>query len=683
MSRVARIQLRRGRFRTLKKLQLLSCFSLVILLGQLFLIKLEFSFRNESKTNFFEGLSRFKLHSNGVTTPDSSVLVVVPGIGDMRRLTNLKSSLLQLRKTSSTDCLVIVWNASAMEQIKEELQFCHVQYNSGMWTDHMKLVTSDHPKINFGLLTHVAVLIDDIDVSKVHFTKFLNLMRIAGYGMASASFSQWHYHVMHRRSVCTSHRSDYADILFSVFTIPTWLCWLSLITEDNRIGWGYDLVLSGKCNVTVDVIDEFEAFHDGQCENGGDCTRSYNETLALSQLWKFIIDSTTATNEDEAHTFLAEITANRPKNYMLCDFWNPNFVTTLKESKAMKFHLADDSYFQTVSHRSGWGRVIQYLIDSNLMVTNSENIDIDRKGGNLTDIFFLDFVEKYFESDKKETVRMPWVGIMHLAMNLPVHIHQTLRLENTLRNSNFLASLEHCLALFVLSDDVRSFLTKNLNSIGFGKVAVYTVRHPVTVESSAEKFTLQDLDILIESSSAGVILLGQQYRRLATIHSLKTTRKKFWLPGAPKGSAEVQKMEKRLPIELAIDNSTTIDPSVMMLYTSNFTDYDNLIKHNIVIIDFWGATANNAILEIMALTIPAYVRRLPSTIEYLGDDYPMFFDNKADIEHGLSQDPVLLMNQLKRAHYHLQNIKMEKLTLEYFLHSLQVNTLSSFQVSGV
>jgi len=683
MSRVARIQLRRGRFRTFRKLQLLSCLLLVILLGQLFLIKLEFSIRNESKTNFFEGLSRFKLHSNGVTTPDSSVLVVVPGIGDVSRLRILKASLLQLRKTSSADCLVFVWNASAMEQVKEELQFCHVQYNSGMWTDHIKLVTSDHPSINFGRLTHVAILIDDIDVSKVHFTQFLNLMRISGYGMASASFSQWHYHVMHRRSVCTSHRSDYADILFSVFTIPTWLCWLSLLTKDNRIGWGYDLVLSGKCNVTVGVIDEFEAFHDGQCEHGGDCTRSYNETLALSQLWKFIIDSTTATNEDEARTFLVEITANRPKNYMLCDFWNPNFVKTLKESNAMKFRLADDSYFKTVSHRSGWGRVIQYLIDSNHMVTNSEKIDIDRKGGNLTDIFFLDFVEKYFEWDKKETVRMPWVGIMHLAMNLPVHIHQALRLESALQNSNFLASLEHCLALFVLSDDVRTFLTKYLNSNGFGKVAVYTVRHPVTVESSAEKFTLQDLDILIQSSSAGVILLGQQYRRLATIHTLKTTRQKLWLPGTPKGSAEVEMMKNELPSELAIDNSTSTDPSVTMFYTSNFTDYDNLIKHNIVIIDLWGATANNAILEIMALTIPAYVRRLPSTIEYLGEDYPMFFDNKADIEHGLSQDPVLLMNRLKQAHYYLQNIKMEKLTLEYFLHSLQDNTLASFKISHV
>mgnify|MGYP006193351367 CR=1 FL=1 len=391
----------------------------------------------------------------------------------------------------------------------------------------------------------------------------------------------------------------------------------------------------------------------------------------------------TASNEDEARAFLVEITANRPKNYMLCDFWNPNFVKTLKESNAMKFHLADDSYFKTMNHRSGWGRVIQYLIDSNLMVTNSEKIDIDRKGGNLTDIFFLDFTEKYFEWDKKETIRMPWVGIMHLAMNLPVHIRTSLRLESTLRNSNFLASLEHCLALFVLSDDVRTFLTKYLNSNGFGKVAVYTVRHPVTVESSAEKFTLQDLDILIKSSIAGVILLGQQYRRLATIHNLKTTRQKFWLPGAPEGSAEVEMMKNELPTDLAIDNSTTIDPSVMMLYTSNSTDYDNLIKHNIVIIDLWGATANNAILEIMALTIPAYVRRLPSTIEYLGDDYPMFFDNKADIEHGLNQDPVLLMNRLKRAHYYLQNIKMEKMTLEYFLHSLQDNTLSSFKVSGV
>jgi hypothetical protein len=142
-------------------------------------------------------------------------------------------------------------------------------------------------------------------------------------------------------------------------------------------------------------------------------------------------------------------------------------------------------------------------------------------------------------------------------------------------------------------------------------------------------------------------------------------------------------MRRKLRFELKKDNSTKQDPSVKILYTSNFTDYDNLLKHNIVILDLWGATANNAILEIMALTIPAYVKRLPSTIEYLGEDYPMFFDNKADLEHEINQDPAVLMKQLKRAHYYLQNKEMENLTLECFLRSLQDNTLSSFKVSGV
>ena len=40
-----------------------------------------------------------------ITTPDSSVLVVIPGISDMTRLTKLKASLLQLRQSSSANCL--------------------------------------------------------------------------------------------------------------------------------------------------------------------------------------------------------------------------------------------------------------------------------------------------------------------------------------------------------------------------------------------------------------------------------------------------------------------------------------------------------------------------------------------------------------------------------------------------
>ena len=64
----------------------------------------KFPYRTKVKP-VFEGLNHFKLLSNDITTPDSSVLVVIPGISDMSRLTNLKASLLQLWQSSSANCL--------------------------------------------------------------------------------------------------------------------------------------------------------------------------------------------------------------------------------------------------------------------------------------------------------------------------------------------------------------------------------------------------------------------------------------------------------------------------------------------------------------------------------------------------------------------------------------------------
>ena len=44
-----------------------------------------------------------------------------------------------------------------------------------------------------------------------------------------------------------------------------------------------------------------------------------------------------------------------------------------------------------------------------------------------------------------------------------------------------------------------------------------------------------------------------------------------------------------------------------------------------------GGTANNAVLESISSNVPAFVSRLPSTEEYLGKEYPMFFDSLDEV----------------------------------------------------
>lgn len=77
-------------------------------------------------------------------------------------------------------------------------------------------------------------------------------------------------------------------------------------------------------------------------------------------------------------------------------------------------------------------------------------------------------------------------------------------------------------------------------------------------------------------------------------------------------------------------------------------EYDYLLANSIVFLDMFSSTANNTVLECIARKTPIVVRKLPSTVEYLGKDYPLFFDDLKQASE-LASDKNLLL----KAHEYL------------------------------
>jgi hypothetical protein len=55
-------------------------------------------------------------------------------------------------------------------------------------------------------------------------------------------------------------------------------------------------------------------------------------------------------------------------------------------------------------------------------------------------------------------------------------------------------------------------------------------------------------------------------------------------------------------------------------------EYDELLSENIVFLDMYDSSANNAIIESIARATPVLANPLPPIIEYLGVDYPFYFN---------------------------------------------------------
>jgi hypothetical protein len=214
------------------------------------------------------------------------VLIVVPGLGDAQRIPNVERSLQKLHASTQKGghgfgCRVFVWNADILAETRDRLALtgCDVQLSVGMWTHHMSRV----PSLADTNYTHVAVLMDDVDVTGVELGDFLALMDWSGFGVASPAFDDPIYPSMRARYNCFFHRTDFINIFFAVFTRDAWVCWQdSLIdTDRNPLGWGMDATLHRVCNVSLGVLDAHLGVHKEK-------RTSYSQAEARRQMYEFI-----------------------------------------------------------------------------------------------------------------------------------------------------------------------------------------------------------------------------------------------------------------------------------------------------------------------------------------------------------------------------------------------------------
>jgi hypothetical protein len=84
----------------------------------------------------------------------------------------------------------------------------------------------------------------------------------------------------------------------------------------------------------------------------------------------------------------------------------------------------------------------------------------------------------------------------------------------------------------------------------------------------------------------------------------------------------------------------------------------------VVFIELIAAVANNTIVECIARNTPVVVNRLAGPVDYLGGDYPLFFNDLCEVEGLLTEERILA------AHKHLKNVDKSWIRGKFFAESL-------------
>jgi hypothetical protein len=77
------------------------------------------------------------------------------------------------------------------------------------------------------------------------------------------------------------------------------------------------------------------------------------------------------------------------------------------------------------------------------------------------------------------------------------------------------------------------------------------------------------------------------------------------------------------------------------------------------------ASAINTLIECIVRNTPILINKIPSVVELLGNDYPLYYENNIDVYHILSD-----ATNIKKAYYYIKNISKTDFYIETFVVNL-------------
>jgi hypothetical protein len=109
-----------------------------------------------------------------------------------------------------------------------------------------------------------------------------------------------------------------------------------------------------------------------------------------------------------------------------------------------------------------------------------------------------------------------------------------------------------------------------------------------------------------------------------------------------------------------IENITLSD--VPIKYLDDFNEFDILYSENIIFVNLFDASANTTVIECIVRNTPIVINRLEAVEDYLGKDYPLFFND-------INEVPMLLNNYKKiyDAYLYLKEMNKDDLKINHLI----------------
>ena len=276
-----------------------------------------------------------------------------------------------------------------------------------------------------------------------------------------------------------------------------------------------------------------------------------------------------------------------------------------------------------------------------------------------------ELIYKFKKKIETNYILEPWIGILHYPKFTEEMKYKSYEdFLNILKSHIFIKSIKYCKCIITLSQYLCNYITKVLKDNNYD-IPVKMLYHPT--EFNNIEF---DYNLFIQNEEKKIIQIGFWMRKHNTIYNINTKYIKYWLPG---GEYWKDFFSKICVNYLEYLNNTSV---IIKLNLDN-DEYDKLLSNNIVLLDVFNSSANNTVLECITRNTPLLVIKHPAIVEYLGIDYPLYFNDLDDLNEILNS--VNFLNNIEKTYLYLKNMNKENYSIEYFINEFNKIILNNFK----
>ena len=221
--------------------------------------------------------------------------------------------------------------------------------------------------------------------------------------------------------------------------------------------------------------------------------------------------------------------------------------------------------------------------------------------------------------------------------------HTNKNLYTKMEKFNLIDNIQY---IYTLSNDHKEYLYYKCPLLQKKLVSVF---HPIEITGEEKIF-----DMMLFNQNKQIIHIGWWLRNFKTFIDFKQ----------PKEFSKTIVVKKGFEGEWNVFSTRYKMDNINILKELSNLDYEKLFMNSCLFLHLEDTTANNVILEAIKFNTPIIINRLPSVEEYLGVDYPLFYNNITELNK--LQNSNYFLSLVEETHEYLKNMDKSRFSCESF-----------------